>query len=204
LIVAGRFTRGPIVGFLFAIVSVSAGASEAVAIFAGGCFWCMEPPFDALPGVVSTTSGYVGGHTRNPSYQEVSAGGTGHAEAVAVRYDPARVSYAQLLEVFWHNVDPLAVDRQFCDVGSQYRSAIFYLDEDQRREAEASLKALVDSHRFDAPIATRIEAAGDFYPAEDYHQDYYKKNPIRYRYYRYHCGRDRRLESLWGPGIGHD
>jgi len=202
--VAGRSTRGPIVGFLFAIVSVSAGASEAVAIFAGGCFWCMEPPFDALPGVVSTTSGYVGGHTRNPSYQEVSAGGTGHAEAVAVRYDPARVSYAQLLEVFWHNVDPLAVDRQFCDVGSQYRSAIFYLDEDQRREAEASLQALVDSHRFDAPIATRIEAAGDFYPAEDYHQDYYKKNPIRYRYYRYHCGRDRRLESLWGPGIGHD
>lgn len=191
--------RAIVAAFVLVTVSLSAAAEEAVAIFAGGCFWCMEPPFDALPGVVSTTAGYIGGHVRNPTYAQVSAGKTGHAEAVAVRYDPAQVSYAQLLDVFWRNIDPLAVDRQFCDGGTQYRSAIFYLDAEQKRMAEASLSALRDSGRFDAPIATRIEAADAFYPAEDYHQDYYVKNSIRYKYYRFNCGRDRRLEMLWGP-----
>jgi len=191
--------RAIVAAFVLVTVSLSAAGDEAVAIFAGGCFWCMEPPFDALPGVVSTTAGYIGGHVRNPTYAQVSAGTTGHAEAVAVRYDPTQVSYAELLDVFWRNIDPLAVDRQFCDTGTQYRGAIFYLDAEQKRMADASLSALRDSARFDAPIATRIEAAETFYPAEDYHQDYYVKNPIRYKYYRFNCGRDRRLEMLWGP-----
>jgi peptide-methionine (S)-S-oxide reductase len=168
------------------------------ATFAGGCFWCMEGPFDKLEGVVSTTSGYTGGQKRNPTYEEVSAGGTGHAEAVRVVYDPARVSYERLLEVFWHNIDPLARDRQFCDVGSQYRSAIFTHDEEQRRAAEASRAALEASGRLKGPIATQIVPAGDFWPAEEYHQDYYEKNPIRYKLYRAGCGRDARLKELWG------
>ncbi|MGF1527466.1 MAG: peptide-methionine (S)-S-oxide reductase MsrA [Candidatus Competibacterales bacterium] len=170
----------------------------ATAIFAGGCFWCMEPPYDKLDGVASTTSGYIGGQVENPTYQQVVAGNTGHAEAVLVRYDPAVVSYEKLLEVFWRNIDPLAVDRQFCDRGNQYRSAIFPLGSEQRRLAEASKRALVDSERFDQPIATTIETATTFYPAEDYHQDYYQKNPLRYKFYRYACGRDQRLEELWG------
>lgn len=173
-------------------------AEEAIAIFAGGCFWCMEPPFDKLPGVLSTTSGYIGGHVVNPTYKQVSSGRSGHIEAVEVRYDPSKVSYSQLLEVFWRNIDPLAVNRQFCDGGPQYRSALFPRDPAQRAEAEASLKTLADSGRFDAPIATEILDATTFYPAEDYHQDYYLKNPVRYRYYRYSCGRDARLEALWG------
>ncbi len=178
-----------------------AGAEQAVAIFAGGCFWCMQPPFDKLTGVISTQAGYAGGHTANPTYEQTSAGGTGHAEAVRIVYDPAKVSYPQLLQVFWHNIDPVAVDRQFCDRGDQYRSAIFPLDADQRAEAEASKQALQADKRFSQPIATRIEAAPTFYPAEDYHQDYYKKNPIRYKYYRHGCGRDQRLEEIWGkPG----
>lgn len=172
---------------------------EAVAIFAGGCFWCMEPPYDKLDGVLSTTSGYIGGHIDNPTYEQVSSGRSGHIEAVEIRYDPTRISYAKLLEVFWRNIDPLAVNRQFCDSGPQYRSAIFPIDAAQRAEAEASLKALADSGRFDQPIATEILPATRFYPAEDYHQDYYLKNPVRYRYYRYSCGRDARLEALWGP-----
>jgi len=170
----------------------------AVAIFAGGCFWCMEPPYDKLPGVISTTSGYIGGHVANPTYEQVSAGRTGHTEAVQVRYDPTRVTYAKLLEVFWRNIDPVAVDRQFCDVGSQYRSEIFYTDAEQRRLAEASKRALEQSGRFKQPIATRITAASTFYPAEGYHQDYYEKNPVRYRFYRWNCGRDQRLQELWG------
>lgn len=173
-------------------------SGAAVAIFAGGCFWCMEPPYDKLDGVLSTTSGYIGGHIENPTYQQVSSGRSGHIEAVEIRYDPSRVSYATLLEVFWRNIDPLAVNRQFCDSGPQYRSAIFPLDAEQRAAAEASLKALAESGRFDAPIATEILDATRFYPAEDYHQDYYQKNPVRYRYYRYGCGRDARLEELWG------
>jgi len=167
------------------------------ATFAGGCFWCMEPPFDVLPGVVSTTSGYTGGRTKNPTYEEVSAGGTGHAEAVEILYDPAKINYAQLLDVFWKNIDPLTPNRQFCDVGPQYRSAIFYHDEEQKRLAEASKIALEKSGRFDGPIVTEILAASLFYKAEEYHQDYYKKNPVRYQFYRRGCGRDARLKAVW-------
>ena len=174
----------------------AAPAPTATAIFAAGCFWCVEADFDKVEGVLSTTSGYIGGRTANPSYEEVSHGGTGHAEAVEIVYDPAKVSYQKLLDVFWHNVDPLAKDRQFCDRGDQYRSAIFYRDDEQRRLAEASKAAV--AKRFREPIQTEIVAAGPFYKAEDYHQDYYLKNPIRYRFYRFNCGRDARLEELWG------
>lgn len=176
-------------------------AARAVATFAGGCFWCMEPPFDKQEGVISTTSGYIGGKTRDPSYEEVSLGRTGHAEAVQVVYDPARISYESLLITFWHNVDPIARDRQFCDIGSQYRSAIFYHDETQKRLAEESKKTL-EALRFRRPLATQVAAAGTFYPAEDYHQDYYLKNPLRYKYYRYNCGRDAVLDRIWGPSDG--
>ncbi len=172
-------------------------AQLATATFAGGCFWCMEPPFDKLEGVVSTTSGYTGGTLKNPTYEEVSAGGTGHAESLRVVYDPAKISYAQLLEVFWRNIDPTVKDRQFCDVGHQYRTAIFYHDEEQKRLALESKQRLEQSGKFPA-IYTEIVPAGTFYPAEDYHQDYYKKNPVRYKYYRWSCGRDQRLEELWG------
>jgi len=168
----------------------------AKATFAGGCFWCMEPPFDKLDGVISTISGYTGGTKKNPTYEQVSAGGTGHAEAVEITYDPKKITYAKLLDVFWHNVDPLTPNRQFCDGGSQYRTAIFYHDENQKRLAEESKKAL--SKRFKQPIVTEIVPAKEFYPAEDYHQDYYIKNPLRYKFYRYNCGRDQRLEELWG------
>lgn len=174
-------------------------SATGTAIFAGGCFWCMEPPYDALPGVISTQSGYIGGTVANPTYAQVSAGRTGHAEALKVTYDPAKVGYPELLEVFWRNIDPLAVDRQFCDVGDQYRSAIFPVNDEQRRLAEASKKSLQADPRFhQQTIATRIEPTARFYPAEDTHQDYYRKNPVRYRYYRYSCGRDRRLEEIWG------
>jgi peptide-methionine (S)-S-oxide reductase len=172
----------------------------ATALFAGGCFWCMEAAFDELPGVVSATSGYTGGHLANPSYEQVSAGGTGHAESVEVVYDPAKVSYEHLLYVFWRNVDPLTAGAQFCDHGNQYRSEIFYLDGEQQRLAEASKEALAG--RFDRPIVTEIVAATTFYPAEEYHQDYYRKNPVRYRIYRTGCGRDRRLRELWGDEAG--
>lgn len=168
----------------------------AIAIFAGGCFWCMEPPYDELPGVLATTSGYIGGSKENPTYEQVSSGTTGHAEAVKVVYDPHRISYEKLLSVFWHNIDPLAVDRQFCDVGSQYRSAIFFTNDKQARLARASRKEV--AAQFEQPVATGIEPAGVFYPAEKYHQNYYEKNPIRYKFYRYNCGRDQRLEALWG------
>ena len=168
------------------------------ATFAGGCFWCMEPPFDELPGVISTTSGYTGGRTKNPTYEQVSAGSTGHAEAVEVVYDPSKITYSRLLEVFWKNIDPLTPNRQFCDIGTQYRSAIYYHNEEQKRLAEASKKALEDSARFQQPIVTEIAAAAPFYRAEEYHQDYYKKNPIRFKFYKYNCGRDQRLQKLWG------
>ncbi|TMJ82795.1 MAG: peptide-methionine (S)-S-oxide reductase MsrA [Alphaproteobacteria bacterium] len=185
---------------LGALASAMGQGSEpqrtAVATFAGGCFWCVEADFDKVDGVISTTSGYTGGRTANPTYEQVSHGGTGHAESVEIVYDPAKVSYKKLLDVFWHNIDPLAKDRQFCDHGDQYRSAIFYHDEEQRALAEAS-KAAVEK-RFEQPVATQIVPAGAFYKAEEYHQDYYKKNPIRYKFYRYNCGRDARLEELWG------
>jgi peptide methionine sulfoxide reductase msrA/msrB len=170
----------------------------ATATFAGGCFWCMQPPFEKLPGVVSTTVGYTGGHTRNPTYEEVSAGATGHAESIQIVYDPSTISYQQLLDVFWHNIDPLTADAQFCDHGTQYRSAIFVHDDAQRQLAEASKQRLVASGRFDRPIVTEIVAATQFYPAEEYHQMYHEKNPVRYRYYRWNCGRDQRLQALWG------
>jgi peptide-methionine (S)-S-oxide reductase len=168
------------------------------ATFAGGCFWCMEAPFDKLEGVKSVTAGYTGGQKKNPTYEEVSAGTTGHAEAVQIIYDPARVSYSKLLDVFWRNIDPLAKDRQFCDTGNQYRSSVFYHNEDQKRRAEQSKKTLEQSKKIGGPIHTEIVAATEFYPAEEYHQHYYKKNPIRYNFYRFGCGRDERLKELWG------
>jgi len=173
------------------------------ATFAGGCFWCMEAPFDTLPGVISVTVGYTGGTLKNPTYEQVSAGGTGHAESVQIEFDPSRIGYEKLLEVFWHNVDPTVKDRQFCDVGSQYRTAIFYHGEDQRKLAEASRAELMKNKPFQASVVTEITAAGPFYPAEEYHQHYYKKNPIRYTYYRASCGRDGRLKQLWGKDAGH-
>jgi peptide-methionine (S)-S-oxide reductase len=182
---------------------VTETAATAVATFAGGCFWCMEPPFDKLDGVISTTSGYTGGHTKNPSYEQVSAGATGHAEAVRIVYDPRKISYARLLEVYWRNIDPTTPNRQFCDSGSQYRSAIFYHDDTQKRLAEQSKHALEQSKRFAEPIVTEIAAVSAFYAAEDYHQNYYLKNPVRYKVYRYACGRDRRLQELWGKTDNH-
>ena len=176
----------------------SADGTHEIATFAGGCFWCMELPFDKLDGVVSTVSGYMGGAEENPTYQEVSAGRTGHAEAVKITYDPSRVSYSNLLEVFWMQIDPTTPDRQFVDAGRQYRSAIFYQNEEQQRLAEESRKEMEDSGRFDAPIVTEIVPAGTFWPAEDYHQDYYIKNPLRYKFYRFGSGRDQYLKKIWG------
>jgi peptide-methionine (S)-S-oxide reductase len=175
-----------------------AGGEHATATFAGGCFWCMEPPYDKLDGVISTTSGYTGGSTVDPTYKDVTRGDTGHAEAVQVAYDPAKVSYEELLDVFWHNVDPLDAGGQFCDRGDSYRTGIFAETEEQRRLAEASKQALADSSRLEQPIVTEIVDASTFYPAEDYHQDYYEKNPVRYKFYRWNCGRDQRLAELWG------
>ena len=177
---------------------VSDGLAKAT--FAGGCFWCMEPPFDELDGVISTTSGYTGGNRRHPAYQQVASGQTTHAEAVEIVYDPSKISYAQLLEVFWMNVDPLTRDRQFCDGGAQYRTAIFVHGDKQARLARDTKQQLDDSGRFDRPVVTQIVEAGEFWAAEDYHQDYYLKNPIRYKFYRYGCGRDKRLDELWGEG----
>ncbi|MEM7350534.1 MAG: peptide-methionine (S)-S-oxide reductase MsrA [Acidobacteriota bacterium] len=170
----------------------------AKATLAGGCFWCMEQPFDVLPGVVSTTSGYIAGHLENPTYAQVSAGRSGHTEAVEILFDPNKVTFSELLDIFWVNIDPVAVNRQFCDSGTQYRSGIYYHDEQQKQLAEGTKEKLEQSGRFDRPIATEIEAATVFYPAEEYHQDYYKKNPVRYKLYRNGCGRDRRLVQLWG------
>lgn len=170
-----------------------------LATFAGGCFWCMEPPFEKLDGVSAVLSGYTGGTETEPTYQQVSAGQTAHAEAVQIQYDPARVSYAKLLEVFWRNIDPTTQDTQFVDHGTQYRTAVFYHDDQQRQLAEASRTALEASGQYESPIVTEIVPAGSFYPAEDYHQDYYKKNPIRYKFYRLGSGRDRYLYRVWGP-----
>ena len=175
---------------------------HAVATFAGGCFWCMEPPYDKLDGVTATISGYMGGRTANPTYEAVSSGATGHTEVVHVVYDPKKVKYEKLLEVFWVNIDPTVKDRQFCDAGSQYRTGIFYHDESQRKAAEASLEALKKSKPFRDPIVTPVQMAEKFYPAEDYHQDYYTKNPVRYDFYRKGCGRDARLKQLWGDKAG--
>ena len=176
----------------------AAPAGTAKATFAGGCFWCVEADFDKVPGVVSTTSGYIGGRVANPTYEQVSAKTTGHAEAVEIVFDPAKVSYEQLLEKFWRSIDPTTQDRQFCDAGSPYRTAIFTHGAQQAAAAQASKAALDKSKPFKEPIVTTVEAATAFYPAEGYHQDYYQKNPVRYKYYRNNCGRDARLQQLWG------
>jgi peptide-methionine (S)-S-oxide reductase len=190
----------------FAAVSVSVAqttpqqTSQAVATFAGGCFWCTEADFDKVPGVLSTTSGYTGGKIANPTYEKVSAGGTGHAEAVEIVYDPGKVSYDELLSYYWHHVDPTMNNRQFCDIGDQYRTAIFVHGDEQRRLAEASKKKI--EAQLKQPIYTEIVSAGPFYRAEDYHQDFYQKNPVKYKFYRWNCGRDQRLEQLWGGRKG--
>ena len=170
----------------------------AVATFAGGCFWCVESDFDKVPGVVETISGYTGGTVEDPNYKQVTAGGTGHREAVQIRYDPKQVSYDRLLHIFWRSVDPTDGGGQFCDRGESYQTAIFVGNEEERRLAEASREALDRSMVLDAPVATPIELAREFYPAEDYHQDYYTKSPFRYRYYRFACGRDSRVQQVWG------
>jgi peptide-methionine (S)-S-oxide reductase len=186
-----------------AISAAQETSTLARATFAGGCFWCMEPPFDELEGVMSTTSGYTGGREPRPTYEQVSSGSTGHTEAVEVIYDPSVIDYEQLLDVFWHNVDPLDAGGQFCDRGSQYRTAIFYHGDEQRRLAEESKRALQHSDVLKGAIVTEIVAAPEFYPAEDYHQDYYERNPLRYQFYRFTCGRDARLEEIWGENAGH-
>jgi peptide-methionine (S)-S-oxide reductase len=173
---------------------------RAVATFAGGCFWCVESDFDHVPGVTETISGYTGGTVANPTYQQVSAGGTGHAESVEIYYDPRKVTYAQLLDYFWHHVDPTVKDRQFCDYGHQYRTAIFVHSDEERKLAEASKKKV--EAELKVPIYTEIVQAGPFYKAEDYHQDFYVKNPTKYKFYRWNCGRDQRIEQIWGAHKG--
>jgi peptide-methionine (S)-S-oxide reductase len=170
-------------------------AIRATAMFAGGCFWCMEPPFDQLAGVLSTTSGYAGGRVKNPTYEQVSRGGTGHAEVVQVTYDPAKITFQQLLETFWRNVDPFDGGGQFCDRGDQYRAAVFYASEDEKRLADASRQKVQE--QLGRTVVTAIMPAATFYAAEDYHQDYYKKNPLQYKFYSWNCGRAQRLETLW-------
>ncbi len=183
-------------------LSAASAADRATAIFAGGCFWCEEAAFEDVPGVISATSGYTGGHVKNPTYEQVSAGGTGHAESVEVVYDPSKITYEKLLDIFWHNVDPFQSNGQFCDHGDQYRSAIFYGDEAQKKAAEESKRKLEEDARFKGKIATQIVPASTFYPAEEYHQHYSKKNPLRYRLYRAGCGRDARLKKVWGEAAG--
>ena len=191
-----------VAGVALVLAAASASAQTPVpaakAIFAGGCFWCVEADFDKVPGVLSTTSGYIGGKLANPTYEQVAAKLTGHAEAVEIVFDPSKVSYAKLVEHFWRTIDPTTKDAQFCDHGSPYRTAIFANDADQLKIAQASLAALQKNKPFKEPIVTEIVSAGPFYKAEDYHQDYYKKNPVRYQYYRTACGRDARLKQLWG------
>jgi peptide-methionine (S)-S-oxide reductase len=187
------------------VVRDCAGAASTKlekATFAGGCFWCMVPPFEGLDGVVSVTSGYTGGQKKDPTYEEVSSGTTGHAESVEIVYDPSKISYGKLLDVFWHNIDPTEKDQQFCDVGNQYRSAIFYHTEEQKRLAEDSKRAIEQSKKLPGPIYTQIVPASLFYKAEEYHQDYHKKNPVRYKFYRWNCGRDQRLKEIWGDEAG--
>ncbi|WP_405226206.1 peptide-methionine (S)-S-oxide reductase MsrA [Lentisalinibacter sediminis] len=197
--------RNRIAAFALALAlgSMPAGplaAAEAVATFAGGCFWCMEPPYDKLEGVKSTVSGFMGGHVKDPSYEQVVRGGTGHAEVVQVTYDPGVVSYETLLAVYWRNVDPFDGGGQFCDRGASYRPEIFWHTAAQREAAAASKSDLQE--RFDQDIAVAVTEAGAFYPAEDYHQDYYEKNPVRYKFYRWNCGRDARLQEVWGEEAG--
>jgi peptide-methionine (S)-S-oxide reductase len=183
-----------------AVAAFAQSGPSARAVFAGGCFWCVEADFDKVPGVLSTTSGYTGGTVANPTYTQVSGGGTGHAEAVEIVYDPSKVSYQQLLAHFWRTIDPTVKDRQFCDNGNEYRTAIFVLDDEQRKLAEASKKQV--EAELKKPILTQIATAGPFYKAEDYHRDFYLKNPTKYKFYRWNCGRDQRLEQIWGAKKG--
>ncbi len=188
--------------FALGLAVTASAAEKATATFAGGCFWSEESAFEDVPGVISATSGYIGGQTKNPTYEQVSAGVTGHAESVQVVYDPAKITYEKLLEVFWHNIDPTQPNAQFCDHGSQYRSAIFYSNEAQHKAAEESKRKLEAEPRFQGKIVTEITAASVFYPAEEYHQKYTKKNPFRYNAYREGCGRDARLRAVWGERAG--
>lgn len=192
--------RSGVLAIMLALGSVTASqaADEAIAIFAGGCFWCVESDFDRVPGVLRTTSGYTGGEVADPNYKQVTAGGTGHREAVEIAYDPAKVSYETLLDMFWHSVDPTDGGGQFCDRGHSYSTAIYATSEEQLKQANASKQTIDASGVLPKPIVTEIVAAGPFYPAEDYHQDFYTRNPVRYKVYRYGCGRDARLEELWG------
>ena len=199
---AWAWLRASLVVLAMAMASTSVSAASAKAIFAGGCFWCVEADFDKVPGVLATVSGYIGGTVANPTYEQVSRNQTGHAEAVEVVFDPQKVTYAQLVDFFWRTIDPTVKNRQFCDAGSPYRTAIFTLDDEQMRVAQASRAALERNKPFKEPVVTQIVAAGPFYPAEAYHQDYYRKNPIRYDYYRGGCGRDERLRQLWGDKAG--
>lgn len=194
-----------ILGMMVLLAGLAAGLAQnapdrAVATFAGGCFWCTEADFDKVDGVISTTSGYIGGRVANPSYEQVSAGGTGHAEAVKIVYDPRKVSYEKLLDVYWHSIDPLVKNRQFCDIGEQYRTAIFVHGGEQRKLAEASKDKV--AAQLKQPIQTQIVDAGPFYKAEDYHQDFHLKNATKYKFYRWNCGRDQRLQQIWGPPKG--
>jgi len=187
--------------FVLALAAPAAATERGEAIFAGGCFWCEETAFEGQPGVTAVISGYAGGQKKSPTYEEVSSGGTGHAESVRVVYDPSKTSYAKLLEIYWHNVDPFSAEGQFCDRGHQYRPAIFVLDDAQKRAAEESKKAI--EAQLKKSVAVEITRVGEFWPAEEYHQDFYKKNPTRYHMYREGCGRDRRLHEVWGDRAGH-
>jgi peptide-methionine (S)-S-oxide reductase len=199
-----RTWRALIAAAVLALALISAGVAQErpspdklrSAVFAGGCFWCVEEAFDKVPGVIDTTSGYTGGTVVNPTYEEVSQGGTAHAESVMVRYDTTKVSYETLLDVFWHNIDPFDAGGQFCDRGGSYRAVIFYNGEKQKVMAEKSLKAV--EARLGKPVVTKIERLGPFYPAEGYHQNYHHENPIRYKFYKWNCGRAQRLEEIWG------
>lgn len=189
----------PLLAFALAALAIAAAPGRAAeAIFAGGCFWCMEPPFDRTPGVLSTTSGYTGGEEKTANYHDVSSGITGHYEVVRVEYDPAKVSYRRLLEIFWKNVDPFNAEGQFCDTGDQYRAAIFYNNDEEKRLAEASKAQAAAMATSKEPIATQVLPAKPFYAAEDYHQNYYEKNPLKYKFYRFNCRRDARLDEVWG------
>ncbi|EQC49139.1 peptide-methionine (S)-S-oxide reductase [Bacteriovorax sp. BSW11_IV] len=183
--------------FVFLFLGLQSYAFE-YATFAGGCFWCMEPPFDKIEGVLETTSGYMGGHQKNPTYKDVSNGSSGHAEVVRVKYDPTKVSYEKLLDIFWHNIDPTTKDKQFVDIGSQYRTAIFYYSDEQKKVAIKSRDDLEKKNVFGAKIITEIVAATDFFEAEEYHQDFYKKSPVRYKFYRFNSGRDQYIQRIWG------
>lgn len=191
-LVIGVLVVGPYGGY------ADDGAPQNKATFAGGCFWCMEEAFEKIDGVASAVSGYTGGQVENPTYEQVSAGGTGHAESIEITFDPSKVTYKQLLDVFWRNVDPTTPNAQFCDHGNQYRTAIFYHDENQKQVIEESKQRIESSKNFPESIVTEIAPASVFYNAEEYHQDFYTKNPIRYKYYKWNCGRAKRLEQLWG------